>query len=257
MLKFLFISILLLISGFGEIQQSARQVTPSHNGCWGSSEKTQIAIDELDGKVTFMFKDDTTCAKLSNAKVTFAGKRERTDSNGKVSFPISLIENIDNKQIALEVVKSGYITYRTNLDVMVGTVWKNRFLLSKDLSPKEVKFVLEWTENPKDLDLHFKTDSYYIYYGNRNNSHGKANLDRDDVSSFGPETILVKNIDSSKKYEVFVYIYSPQNERLEGKNRATVSVYKNNRLDRVVTIENNGNRKIDILTIENGLINYL
>jgi len=260
-------ALILIFSGCGENNSriavnsvtshiTDRTVTSSNNGCWNSLEKAEISSDELDGKVTFFLKDDTSCQKISDAQVEFAGKIKQSNSDGKVSFPISLIEKINNRKVPLKIRKKGYINYKTYLDVMIGTVWKNRFLLSKDMSPKSVKFVLEWSENPKDLDLHFKTDSYHIYYGNRNSSQGEANLDVDDVSSFGPETILVKNIKYNKKYELYINVYSPHNARINKRNRATLTVYKDNRLDKIINIKDNNQKRVDILTINNGFINY-
>jgi hypothetical protein len=238
-------------------EETTRAVTSSNNGCWKVEDKASVGYAELDDKIEFHFRDDTTCQKIANARVTFAGVTKKTNFSGRVEFPASLIEDMMDDRVEFLVTKNGYVTYQTELGVFTGSIWKHRFLLSKSLKPDQVKFVLEWSKNPRDLDLHFKTDNYHIFYGNKNNSGGQANLDVDDVSSYGPETILVQKIDSSKRYELFVNVFSPSNERIRGQNRATVSVYKDEVLDRVIELKNESSRKIDILTVDNGDITYL
>jgi hypothetical protein len=243
---------------------SYRAVTDSNNGCWTekkhlNTKNQDIAFSELDEKLVFFFKDDISCKNISQAIVRLNGVTKKADWQGRVEFPIEVIENVeDGRTVQLIAYKSGYEVYRVDLEVMAGSLWKHKFVMSKSLAPKQMKFVLEWSEKPRDLDLHLKTSNYHIFYGNKNNSGGKANLDRDDVSSFGPETITLKNIEFNKEYELYVNIYSPRYGRLNGNNRATVSVYKNEKLDKVITIQNNKKRKIPILKItKNSELKYI
>ncbi len=65
-------------------------------------------------------------------------------------------------------------------------------------SASDFKIVLEWGENPRDLDLHVWTPPindvvHEIYYGNRGDADNFPYiwLDTDDVSSYGPEVVTI------------------------------------------------------------------
>jgi uncharacterized protein YfaP (DUF2135 family) len=140
---------------------------------------------------------------------------------------------------------------------MSNSIWKNKFLLSKNLMPKQLKFTLEWSKEPRDLDLHLKFGSEHIYYGNKRSGRSRANLDRDDVTSHGPETITINKVQKSQTYKIYVNVYAPSSQRINGKNWATLSVYRDRKLDRVVKIEAENLRKVDILKVVKGRIEYL
>ncbi|MFC1587594.1 pre-peptidase C-terminal domain-containing protein [Planctomycetota bacterium] len=81
------------------------------------------------------------------------------------------------------------------------------------------RFVLEWGEHPRDLDSHLLTppiagDAYHIYYpaSNRGSTTGLpfAELDVDDISSFGPETITIGRLfPGTYRYSIFNYSRNP------------------------------------------------
>ena len=64
-----------------------------------------------------------------------------------------------------------------------------------------LRLTLTWGENPRDLDSHLWTPSiegspYHVYFGSKGseNSRPYAQLDVDDVSSYGPENITIKRL---------------------------------------------------------------
>ena len=73
---------------------------------------------------------------------------------------------------------------------------------------------LTWGENPRDLDSHLvKFNSsgsaeYHIAYWAKSNSATGDNLDRDDTTSYGPETITIQDLDASMRYVYGVHHYS-------------------------------------------------
>lgn len=77
------------------------------------------------------------------------------------------------------------------------------------------RVVLSWGENPRDLDAHLKgyvgdSEKYHVYFGGSDgyyNNEIVANLDVDDTSSYGPETVTFE-ISSGMDYEYFVDWYS-------------------------------------------------
>jgi len=75
----------------------------------------------------------------------------------------------------------------------------------------EITSVLSWGATPSDLDSHLvrKTNGnqdYHIYYGDKTGTD--ANLDRDDTSSYGPETITINNVSQDSVYTYYVYNFS-------------------------------------------------
>lgn len=89
--------------------------------------------------------------------------------------------------------------------------------ISESLQEGEVRIVLSWGEQPRDLDAHLtgplaNTDSrFHVYWANRSPSGSNAELDRDDVSSFGPETITITALRDGM-YRYSVHNFSNQSE---------------------------------------------
>lgn len=76
------------------------------------------------------------------------------------------------------------------------------------------RLTLTWGENPRDLDSHLWTPEinnydYHVYFGSRGNEDASpyAELDVDDVSSYGPENITITRFFSGTYY-YSVYHYS-------------------------------------------------
>jgi uncharacterized protein YfaP (DUF2135 family) len=100
---------------------------------------------------------------------------------------------------------------------------------------KDFRMVLDWGEQPSDLDLHFeKTGGYHISYRNtRTASDGAAVLDRDDTSGYGPETITVAKADQRSEYSLYVIDYSNRNSSSSSalsRSGAAIRIYSQNRL---------------------------
>jgi hypothetical protein len=67
------------------------------------------------------------------------------------------------------------------------------------LGAGQLRIVLRWNEDPRDLDSHLwlpAATPYHIYFANEGASdvHPFAELDHDDVTSFGPETITISDL---------------------------------------------------------------
>ena len=144
-----------------------------------------------------------------------------------------------------EIIKSGYITsYFT-----IVSKQQNDFIQSTTtpvLGEDEVRIVLTWGSNPSDLDSHLFTpyqgqsgDMQHIGYSQKSDSWGN-NLDVDDTSSYGPETMTISNLDNgSYKYYVADYTncsrgnYSSADMSL---SNAKVSVYTKDGLVQVFNV---------------------
>jgi hypothetical protein len=88
--------------------------------------------------------------------------------------------------------------------------------MSPRLASGQIRIVMSWGANPTDLDSHLYTpdiggSTHHIYYVNRGSliNPPYANLDRDDVTSYGPETVTIdQSFDG--QYDYFVHNYSAQ-----------------------------------------------
>lgn len=80
---------------------------------------------------------------------------------------------------------------------------------------QEIKIMLSWDEHPRDLDSHLNGptvdgEQFHIYYGEkRTSSNGivYADLDWDDVDSYGPETTTIRQL-LDGEYRFYVYHFS-------------------------------------------------
>ncbi|KIR02944.1 TPR domain protein [Lachnospiraceae bacterium TWA4] len=141
-----------------------------------------------------------------------------------------------------EVASEGYISipvlYEVNKNDSNKTVNLGNFPLSTTLDDNNYRIVLWWGETPKDLDSHLvaNTDTnekYHIYYGNKNPSPSYANLDIDDTTSYGPETITITNFESLSNIRYAVHDYSNAGSTSSdslANSGAYVVVYKGNSL---------------------------
>lgn len=81
-------------------------------------------------------------------------------------------------------------------------------LLSSESPPSggEARIVLTWGENPSDLDSHLLTPTGHVYFANP--SVPGSNLDVDDVTSYGPETVTIDSVDPNASYTYYVHHFA-------------------------------------------------
>jgi len=222
--------------------------------CWDMQEISSFAFKELDGSTVLSFKDAVSCTPLSNVFVDIENQSLKTDSNGYIVFPNKVIASMMDGSLRMVAKKDGYCTLKKDVRVMVGMIKDKRYLMTKRLPIGKARFVLQWGDKPRDLDLHLVGEDFHISYRNMKVAVQKARLDRDDVSSYGPETITLENIISSKKYDVYVHNYSGE---VSINDQAQVSVYKNSKLDNVVILPQTTKPYVKILEIRNHEVQYL
>lgn len=132
-----------------------------------------------------------------------------SNSNGyyEVSIPAGVY--------TFECYKDDFITTYKNVLVYNDDYEAQNISLAPELTENYYRVVLTWGENPFDLDSHLfgKTDnySYHVYYSDKDgyDSNGQivANLDVDDVTSYGPETTTFY-VDPNGQYDFYIDWYS-------------------------------------------------
>jgi uncharacterized protein YfaP (DUF2135 family)/PKD repeat protein len=207
------------------------------------------------GKVT----NATNNQPIAGAIVTLTGRQTTTDAQGnyrfenvdeaavQVSFTSDLTESMTHQPIQFtSTLRSGYHTISVQADnfsnfsypsliVVANAETVHDMAISPILTDAELRFVLNWGANPRDLDSHMRTPSgYHIYYSSRGSSTSEPYvlLDYDVTSGFGPETITVYRL-SPGTYHYYIYNYTGSPSITT--SQAVVQIY--NRNGTVATLE--------------------
>ena len=136
---------------------------------------------------------------IANAEVILQKNGERSassssNSNGRATVNANTTDNADNLLI---IKKSGYSTLVAKCPCDGMTYALSPVL--KDLN--SMRIVLNWGKNPSDLDSHLSYKNQHIYWERKQGL--EANLDVDDVDSYGPETVTI-----DRRLEGQYYVYS-------------------------------------------------
>ncbi|GEM_PF-119606 len=167
-------------------------------------------------------KDESIAdAEIIFQKNGMASVSGKTDAGGKVSVANGL--GADDNSVLMIVKKAGYssLVAKCPCDGMT-------YALSKTMTALDgVRVVLNWGENPLDLDSHFSFPDNHVYFEHKQGTD--ANLDVDDVDSYGPETITLEKKHDGQKYVYAVHDFSDKtvsgSKALSGTSQAKVFVY--------------------------------
>ena len=192
-------------------------------------EDTQT--EQTDGKFTLRFFDAKTGQVVNDASISIQGVGDFTsDLTGKV-----LIDKLKDAKYAFKFSKPGYVSAVYEFEVVVETIFFNRFSVCPITEMGALRVILDWDKSPNDLDLHLvKEGVYHISFHNTvATSDGNARLDRDDQDGYGAETITLNKGDNNAIYTCYVHDYShstANQSRGLSRSKAVVRVYRNNEL---------------------------
>ncbi|MDO5417939.1 MAG: carboxypeptidase regulatory-like domain-containing protein, partial [Lachnospiraceae bacterium] len=214
-------------------------------------------------------QDGNGMERLSNAAVYIRdGVNHKT--GGVVAQATANVEGVVDVALppgmyTAEVMKEGYdSTYynfaaRENMEAV-------QINASPRLAEGEVRIVLTWGSTPSDLDSHlftpydntFGDSTYHIWYGNQRDAVGN-NLDVDDTTSYGPETMTIPVLKNGLyKYYVadFTHCAGGDPTSFEMSNSgAMVNVYTSNGLTATFTVPANTSGVIwEVFELRNGSI---
>lgn len=144
-----------------------------------------------------------------------------TGSNGAYitpSLPAGLycIEIIDQRAISDESQR--YLNNFTNIKILGGkTVPSQNGTVSTALATDQIRIILRWGLTPSDLDSHLvgpnnSGGKFHVFYPSNSRTYNEngtkiADLDLDDVTSYGPETVTVYKPNIGK-YTYYVHDYT-------------------------------------------------
>lgn len=183
---------------------------------------------ETDGEVSGYVQDAMTGKGMkATLKIRDRGRRAGAALEEIQSGPDGSY-TYEGKQgtYTAEVSAAGYITEYLDFEVVRGQVKTGKnVVLSPEVNEGEIRIVLTWGSSPSDLDAYAigtasDNRSFNIHFMEKNIS-GIGNLDVDDTTGYGPETITITDTGADFTYSVMDY-------RLEGtmpSSGATVKVY--------------------------------
>lgn len=190
------------------------------------------------GTVVGTIVDVTTGSGLGNVAVSVQGYSQFSTTTGSTGY-FSLTAPAGTR--TLTFTRSGYAISSYQVSVVEGTttyIPESAIAASPDLGSGNIRFVLTWGSSPRDLDAHLRTPSgHHVYFGSRNPTGAGANLDVDDTSGFGPETITITNMQSGT-YVYYVHQWSSDGS-LAGSG-AQVRIYDSTGLVQTVTVPSYG-----------------
>jgi uncharacterized repeat protein (TIGR02543 family) len=146
-----------------------------------------------------------------------------TDEDGRYQTPALeaghyCVEIVDERD--LEDEDARYITNYFNIKILGDrNIPGQNGTVSSSLTIDQLRIVLQWGELPRDLDSHLvgptsNGGTFHIYFSNKTYMESDvkiADLDLDDVTSYGPETTTIYNpIDGTYTFYVHNYSGSPE-----------------------------------------------
>ena len=151
----------------------------------------------------------------------------KSDKDGKILLPKE-IQDGEHKLIVKK--ENDYIQTEQNFTITKGEINSiYQISIPKKVNFDRIKIVLDWAKKPYDLDAHILDETHHAFYTTM--KHGNLELDRDDVSSYGPETVTIKHPDPKSVYKYYVFDYTDA-ENLYSTNlsysEAQVKVYFDN-----------------------------
>lgn len=175
----------------------------------------------------------------------------KTNSDGEFRYDtitmFGSIIGLPSGNYTLTASKEGYSDTSYNIVVYPGTTDENPAInetMSPEMNDGFYRIVLTWGMDPRDLDSHLVAetasgDGIHVYYSNKNPDPHYANLDVDDTTSEGPETITITNFEglSNIRYAVHDYTnrYKESSNALSNSG-AVVRLYKGNQLLRTFNV---------------------
>lgn len=153
---------------------------------------TPTAPPVAGATVEGVVRNAATGQPLAGATVSGAGRTATTDANGRYR-----LSGLPAGAVELTATAPGFVEDRHTLTVPANGTVTQAFALTQALAAGQMRVVLTWGNNPRDLDSHLwvptpgqPTEIFYQQRGTLT-SAPFANLDVDDTNGQGPETVTI------------------------------------------------------------------
>ena len=195
----------------------------------GSSDATSALIRVVGKIIRGQVVNAVDGIPLPGAEVQIENNYGITDQNGNY---ILFMDFQKGEQYNFLATENYFCPYFGSFHIP-DSYESNIYIYNLSLSPipieGEIRLVLNWGAEPRDLDSHLKTPfidgvDYHILYSNKGSSDSVpfVKLDIDDTSGFGPETFTITRL-----YEGIYsyYIYQFSSDATLSTSNATINIY--------------------------------
>ena len=179
--------------------------------------------------------------------VTVSLRRNWNNKTGDVLYTTSTNSNgyyaveYEAGFYTIEFSKEGFIPTYKNIFIGLGLTNSQDATISPAETEGTYRIVLTWGENPRDVDSHVygkftNGSAFHVYYINKSeyyNGTEICNLDVDDTTSYGPETITLKPTVNGVYY---YYLHRYAGEGYLSTSNAQINVYSGNTLVRTFNV---------------------
>jgi hypothetical protein len=185
---------------------------------------------------------------------------DTTDASGGYQ-----IEYVDAGAYTVEASGAGYETTFFTAECIANQSTDDQHgTVTPLLEGGDIRIVLTWGENPRDLDSHLtgpiqgSSSRFHVFYADKGNANSSpyAYLDRDDTQSYGPETTTITEVfDGLYRYSVHDYTnrHSTSSNALS-LSSAHVDVYQGSNLWRTFDVPSQPGTLWTVFEYQNGQI---
>lgn len=244
------------ISANGYQRYTNEGITIERNQAASAETAQMVSRTEETGTLKGCILDATTAAVVSGA--AFEVRDGWNITSGEV-YQQGVFDHTGRYELTLPagnytllVQKEGYIRNLVNIAIEENTVTARDITLAPSgaYDTDYVRIVLTWGEFPSDLDSHLFGPSqdgnaagmFHTYYAAKNYEYSGqmiANLDVDDVTSYGPETTTIYVRNTNKKYSFFIHDFTNRSSTSStalSSSGAQVQIFIGNELKRTFNV---------------------
>jgi hypothetical protein len=170
----------------------------------------------------------------------------------------------------IEASRAGFVTNYVSVVVLGGEVRPNQHIgLTPVLGQGEIRVVLTWGQHPLDLDAHLTGPAadggrFHVFWlpGQMGNVYGPpyAQLDVDDIFSYGPETITLSQSRLGGVYRYSVHDYTNRNQASSNglaRSGGQVRIYNEYGLLAVLNVPNKAGTLWTVFEIREGQLRLI
>jgi uncharacterized protein YfaP (DUF2135 family) len=171
----------------------------------------------------------TTNQPVAGATVRLAGTPLETVTDTKGQFQLL---NAPDGDGSVEIAANGFSTEQLDTKLAAGSTVPLRVALSPGLAEGQIRFVVTWGGEARDLDAHLEgplpgNQRFHVFHKQKGDLASKefVSLDVDDRDGEGPETITVLGVQAGK-YHYFIHNADAGAADALSRSGAEVKVYQ-------------------------------
>lgn len=182
-----------------------------------SMNKPELAVPIFE-KVLEYRPDEPISYRDLGISYILSGQKEKGLATIKRGIDLEWLPLLEDPDDYLETINTYFNDYK-------GFGGKEKFFgLETPQETYDLRFVLTWTANDTDIDLHLVTPSGEdFYYGSGSNDN--VGFNTDVTTGYGPEEILVKKAEKGN-YQVLIDFYADSSQIIKGPVALTLEIYK-------------------------------